>query len=80
MANLLLFNALYLLLYTHCSINMKFNEKLNSLLLNKASAALQNESMLELLLVEERVFVKWKRVYVTVSCSLESKLALLCIY
>ena len=43
MENLLLFNALYLylLLYTHCSINMKFNEKLNSLLLNKASAALQ---------------------------------------
>ena len=56
---------------------MKFNEKLNSLLL---SAALQNESMLELLLVEERVFVKWKRVYVTVSCSSESKLALLCVY
>ena len=77
MENLLLFNALYLLLYTHCSINMKFNEKLNSLLL---SAALQNESMLELLLVEERVFVKWKRVYVTVSCSSESKLALLCVY
>ena len=57
MENLLLFNALYLLLYTHCSINMKFNENLNSLLLNKASAALQNKSVHEL---EESVYVLYK--------------------
>ena len=42
---------------THCSINMKFNEKLNSLLLNKASAALQNKSVHEL---EESVYVLYK--------------------